>query len=129
MSPMVRESQPVHGRGARSLKHPSDLTGNSQAASGFGRLVALRRLHRAGLARSGRGRPRRGTENTARSAALAAAANGGRFPAAEAAARCGFVDKSNNVTVAASNTATCPTGGTSFCSVAISGTVLEWMGL
>src|SRR5258707_12635278 len=57
----------------------------------------------------------RGMQNAADAAALAAATNGGANYDVEAkavAAQYGFVDGASNITVAASNTATCPGGGT-----------------
>jgi len=68
----------------------------------------------------------RGMQNAADAAALAAATNGGDNYDAEAravAAQYGFVDGANNVTIAASNAATCPAGGNTCYSVTISGAV------
>jgi hypothetical protein len=68
----------------------------------------------------------RGMQNAADSAALAAATNGGANYDVEAkavAAQYGFVDGANNITVAASNTATCPGGGNTCYGVTISGKV------
>src|SRR5258708_35489619 len=56
----------------------------------------------------------RGMQNAADAAALAAATNGGANYDVEAkavAAQYGFGDRANNITVRASNTATCPGGG------------------
>src|SRR5947207_11547864 len=66
----------------------------------------------------------RGMQNAADAAALAAATNGGANYDVEAkavAAQYGFVDGANNITVAASNAATCPGGGNTCYSVTISG--------
>jgi Flp pilus assembly protein TadG len=68
----------------------------------------------------------RGMQNAADAAALAAATNGGANYDVEAkavAARYGFVDGVNNITVAASNAAACPSGGNTCYSVTISGSV------
>src|SRR5258705_1168480 len=68
----------------------------------------------------------RGMQNAADAAALAAATNGGANYDVEAkavAAQYGFVDGANNITVTASNTATCPGGGNTCYGVAISGAV------
>ena len=68
----------------------------------------------------------RSMQNAADTAAMAAAANGGSNYDVEAkavSARYGFVDGSNNVTVAASNTAACPAGGNTCYSVTISNVV------
>jgi Flp pilus assembly protein TadG len=66
----------------------------------------------------------RGMQNAADAAALAAATNAGANYDVEAkavAAQYGFVDGANNITVAASNTATCPGGGNTCYGVTISG--------
>src|ERR1035437_6959712 len=66
----------------------------------------------------------RAMQNAADSAAIAAATNGGSNYDVEAkavAAQYGFVDGTNNVTVSASNTATCPAGGNTCYSVTITG--------
>jgi hypothetical protein len=66
----------------------------------------------------------RGMQNAADAAALAAATNGGANYDVEGkavAAQYGFVDGANNITVVASNTATCPGGGNTCYSVTISG--------
>ncbi len=68
----------------------------------------------------------RGMQNAADAAALAAATNGGANYDVEAkavAARYGFVDGANSITVTASNTATCPGGGNTCYGVTISGAV------
>jgi len=68
----------------------------------------------------------RGMQNAADAAALAAATNGGANYDVEAkavAAQYGFIDGANNITVAASNTATCPSGGNTCYGVTISGAV------
>lgn len=68
----------------------------------------------------------RSMQNAADSAAIAAATNGTANYAAEAkaaAARYGFVDGANNVSVAASNSATCPSGGANCYSVTVTGHV------
>src|SRR5450830_1568415 len=68
----------------------------------------------------------RAMQNTADSAVIAAATNGGSNYDVEAkavAAQYGFVDSTNNVTVSASNTATCPAGGNTCYSVTITGMV------
>jgi hypothetical protein len=68
----------------------------------------------------------RGMQNAADAAALAAATNGGANYDVEAkavAAQYGFVDGANTITVAASNTATCPGGGNTCYGVTISGKV------
>jgi hypothetical protein len=68
----------------------------------------------------------RGMQNAADAAALAAATNGGANYDVEAkavAAQYGFVDGANTITVAASNTATCPGGGNTCYRVTISGAV------
>jgi len=68
----------------------------------------------------------RAMQNAADAAALAAATNGGANYDVEAkavAAQYGFVDGANNITVTASNTATCPGGGNTCYGVAISGAV------
>jgi hypothetical protein len=69
---------------------------------------------------------KRSMQNAADAAALAAATNGGANYDVEAkavAAQYGFVDGVNNITVAASNAATCPSGGSTCYSVTISGAV------
>jgi Flp pilus assembly protein TadG len=68
----------------------------------------------------------RAMQNAADSAAISAAANAGSNYDVEAkavAAQYGFVDGSKNVTVTASNTATCPAGGNTCYSVTISSVV------
>jgi Flp pilus assembly protein TadG len=68
----------------------------------------------------------RSMQNAADSAAIAAATNGTSSYAAEAkavAAQYGFTNNVNNVTVTASNTATCPGGGNTCYSVRITQTV------
>ena len=68
----------------------------------------------------------RSMQNAADSAAIAAATNGTANYAVEAkaaAARYGFVDGINNITVTASNTATCPSGGANCYSATITGYV------
>jgi Flp pilus assembly protein TadG len=68
----------------------------------------------------------RAMQNAADAAALAAATNGGANYDVEAravAAHYGYVDGTNNISVAVSNTATCPSGGTNCYSVTISGSV------
>jgi Flp pilus assembly protein TadG len=68
----------------------------------------------------------RGMQNAADAAALAAATNGGANYDVEAkavTAQYGFVDGTNNITVAASNTAPCPSGGNTCYGVTISGAV------
>jgi hypothetical protein len=68
----------------------------------------------------------RGMQNAADSAALAAATNAGSNYDVEAkavAARYGFVNGTNNISIAVSNTAACPGGGNNCYSVAISGFV------
>jgi Flp pilus assembly protein TadG len=68
----------------------------------------------------------RAMQNAADAAAIAAASNGGSNYDVEAkavTAQYGFVDGSNNVTVAVSNTAPCPTGGTTCYSVQITSLV------
>jgi hypothetical protein len=68
----------------------------------------------------------RGMQNAADSAALAAAANGGSNYDVEAkavAAGYGFVNGTNNISVAVSNSAACPGGGSNCYSVTISGVV------
>ena len=65
-------------------------------------------------------------QNATDSAAMAAASNGGANYDVEAkavAANYGFVDGTNNVTVTASNTAACPSGGANCYSVTISSVV------
>src|SRR3954452_23059286 len=68
----------------------------------------------------------RAMQNAADTAAIAAATNGGSNYAVEAkavAAQYGFVDGTNNISIAVANTATCP-DGTHICySVTISGLV------
>jgi Flp pilus assembly protein TadG len=69
---------------------------------------------------------KRGMQNAADAAVIAAATNGGSNYDVEAkvvAAQYGFVDGTNNVTVSASNTATCPAGGNTCYSVTITGMV------
>jgi Flp pilus assembly protein TadG len=69
---------------------------------------------------------KRNEQNAADAAAIAASTNGGANYAAEAkavAANYGFVDGTNNVTVTASNSATCPTGGNTCYSVTITNLV------
>jgi hypothetical protein len=66
----------------------------------------------------------RGMQNAADAAALAAATNGGSNYDVEAkavAAQYGFVDGTNNISIAVSNTAACPAGGNNCYSVTISG--------
>jgi hypothetical protein len=68
----------------------------------------------------------RGMQNAADTAAVAAATNGGSNYDVEAkavAARYGFVDGTNTISVAVSNTAACPGGGSNCYSVTISGVV------
>ena len=68
----------------------------------------------------------RAMQNAADSAAMAAASNSGSNYDVEAkavAAQYGFVDGANNVSVTASNTATCPAGGNTCYSVTISSVV------
>src|ERR1700720_2378502 len=68
----------------------------------------------------------RGMQNAADAAALAAATNGGSNYDVEAravAARYGFVNGTNNISVAVSNSAACPGGGANCYSVTISGAV------
>jgi hypothetical protein len=68
----------------------------------------------------------RGMQNAADAAAIAGAMNGGSNYDVEAkavAARYGFVDGTNNISIAASNTAACPGGGNTCYSVTISGSV------
>src|SRR6266849_8312926 len=68
----------------------------------------------------------RGMQNAADAAAVAAATNGGSNFDVEAkavAARYGFVDGTNTISVAVSNTAACPGGGNNCYSVTISGFV------
>jgi Flp pilus assembly protein TadG len=68
----------------------------------------------------------RAMQNTADSAVIAAATNNGSNYDVEAkavAAQYGFVDGTNNVTVTASNAATCPAGGNTCYSVTITGMV------
>jgi hypothetical protein len=66
----------------------------------------------------------RGMQNAADAATLAAAANGGSNYDVEAravAAQYGFVDGTKNVSIAVSNAAACPGGGSNCYSVTISG--------
>src|SRR5258708_25582656 len=66
----------------------------------------------------------RGMQNAADAAALAAATNGGSNYDVEAkavAAQYGFVNGTNNISIAVSNTAACPAGGNNCYSVTISG--------
>src|SRR5438552_5943586 len=66
----------------------------------------------------------RGMQNAADAAAIAAATNGGSNYDVEAkavAAQYGFVNGVNNISIAVSNTAACPGGGTNCYSVTISG--------
>jgi Flp pilus assembly protein TadG len=68
----------------------------------------------------------RDMQNAADAGALAAATNGGSNYDVEAkavTARYGFIDGTNNISVAVSNTAACPGGGNNCYSVAISGFV------
>jgi Flp pilus assembly protein TadG len=68
----------------------------------------------------------RGMQNAADAAVIAAATNGGSNYDVEAkavAAQYGFVDGTNGVSIAVSNTAACPGGGTSCYSVTITGFV------
>jgi Flp pilus assembly protein TadG len=68
----------------------------------------------------------RDMQNAADSAAIAAATNGGSNYDVEAkavAARYGFVNGTNNISIAVSNTAACPGGGNNCYSVSISGSV------
>jgi hypothetical protein len=68
----------------------------------------------------------RGMQNAADAAALAAATNGGSNYDVEAkavAARYGFVDGTNTISMAVSNSAACPGGGNNCYSVTISGFV------
>jgi len=69
---------------------------------------------------------KRNQQNAADAAAIAASTNAGTNYAAEAkavAANYGFVDGAGNVTVTASNSATCPTGGNTCYSVTITNLV------
>jgi len=69
---------------------------------------------------------KRSMQNAADAATLAAAINGSANYLAEAravAAQYGFVDGVNNVTVTATNTATCPSGGNTCYSVTVTGLV------
>jgi hypothetical protein len=66
----------------------------------------------------------RGMQNAADAAAIAAATNAGSNYDVEAkavAAQYGFVNGVNNISIAVSNTAACPAGGTTCYSVTISG--------
>src|SRR5260370_9919081 len=66
----------------------------------------------------------RGMQNAADAAAIAAATNGGSNYDVEAkavAAQYGFVNGTNNITIAVANTAPCPSGGNTCYSVTISG--------
>jgi Putative Flp pilus-assembly TadE/G-like len=66
----------------------------------------------------------RGMQNAADAAVLAAATNGGPNYDVEAkavAAQYGFVNGTNNISIAVSNTAPCPAGGNTCYSVTISG--------
>jgi Putative Flp pilus-assembly TadE/G-like len=66
----------------------------------------------------------RGMQNAADAAAIAAATNGGSNYDVEAkavAAQYGFVNGTNNISIAVSNTAACPAGGNTCYSVTISG--------
>src|SRR5713226_3015973 len=66
----------------------------------------------------------RGMQNAADAAAIAAATNAGSNYDVEAravAATYGFVDGTNTISIAVSNTATCPGGGNTCYSVTISG--------
>jgi Flp pilus assembly protein TadG len=68
----------------------------------------------------------RAMQNAADAAVLAAAANGGSSYGSEAqavASAYGFTNGSNNVAVATSNAAACPSGGNTCYSVTISGSV------
>ena len=68
----------------------------------------------------------RSMQNAADSAAIAAATNGTASYGAEAkaaAAKYGFVDGLNNITVTASNTAPCPAGGANCYSATVTGYV------
>lgn len=68
----------------------------------------------------------RSMQNAADSAVIAAATNGGSNYVAEAkaaAARYGFVDGVNGVSIAASNSATCPSGGVDCYIVTVTGYV------
>jgi Putative Flp pilus-assembly TadE/G-like len=68
----------------------------------------------------------RGMQNAADSAALAAATNGGSNYDVEAkavAAQYGFVNGTNTISIAVSNSAACPGGGNNCYSVTISGAV------
>ena len=68
----------------------------------------------------------RSMQNAADAATLAAAINGGAnydIEGKAVAARYGFVDGTNNVSVLVSNTAACPTGGNTCYSTTISGYV------
>jgi Putative Flp pilus-assembly TadE/G-like len=68
----------------------------------------------------------RGMQNASDAAALAAAANGGPNYDVEAkavAARYGYIDGTNTISIAASNSAACPGGGNDCYSVTISGLV------
>src|ERR1700676_3412850 len=68
----------------------------------------------------------RGMQNAADTAVIAAATNGGSNYDVEAkavAAKYGFVDGTNTISIVASNTAACPGGGNTCYSVAISGYV------
>src|SRR3979490_609387 len=66
----------------------------------------------------------RGMQNAADAAAIAAATNGGSNYDVEAkavAAQYGFVNGTNNISIAVSDTAACPGGGNNCYSVTISG--------
>jgi hypothetical protein len=66
----------------------------------------------------------RGMQNAADAAAIAAATNAGSNYDVEAravAAQYGFVNGTNNITIAVANTAACPSGGNTCYSVTISG--------
>src|SRR5215216_4766434 len=68
----------------------------------------------------------RGMQNAADAAVLAAGTNGGANYGVEAmavAAQYGFVDGTNSISVAVTNTATCPGGGNTCYSVTISGSL------
>src|SRR5260370_26010558 len=68
----------------------------------------------------------RGMQSAADAATLAAATNGGSNYAVEAkavAARYGYVDGTNTISIAVSNSAACPAGGNNCYSVTIAGLV------
>jgi len=114
---------------ASAVKLRSDRRGNVAVMMGF-LLAPLVGALGVGFEISNWYANKRDMQNAADAASVAAATNGGANYAVEAkavAAQYGFVDGSNNVTVTVSNTAPCPSGGSTCYSVTINRLVPLYM--